>query len=331
MANTIAVGALLTAGLRPEFMNVYRTTYKGVFDRLKDIVAMDLTSDKIQEIYGFLNAAPYPARWDRGTNISSSNMGSVQFTVPNYDWGHRIYIHDNDLQDDQTGSAYPMARQLGEHFATLVERIFFQVMQSTTDPNLLPVIPVAADGLGLYSGSARFGVSTGNQFTASGTSSVAQVQADIYTIIQTYVNFQDTQSQPLFDPSTIRENGFKLIHGPALTLVMEQAEKAMIIPIGLNTATSNAGVSSVLLASGRGPNIQWENNQRITGSSYYSWLKGLPIEKRGFLRQIRQGFFESLGNWEVSDHTRDTGEIYLQYKTREGYGIAVPYNTIKVI
>jgi hypothetical protein len=307
---------------------VYKSTYKGVYERLKEIVWLDATSDKLQEIRGYLNAAPYPERWDRGSTIASDTMTSIQFTIPNQDWGKRIYFHDNDVQDDQTSSLYQMARDLGEHWATLPERIFYQVLQSTTNSALLGTIPNAADGLGLYSGSARFGIATGNQFTASGTT-VTAVMNDIFTVKQTFINMQDTEGEPLWDPSTIQSKGFRIFYGPSLTLQMSQALKAAIVPIGANTATSNAGVTNFVLSDGT--QITAENNQRITGNSWYSWLQGMPVEKRCFVRQIRQGFFESVGNWETSDHTRDTGELYLQYKNREGYGLILPFNTVKTV
>jgi len=326
--NQINAGALLTPGLLADLAYVYKFTYKGVYERLKSVVWLDATSDKLQEIRGYLNAAPYPRRWDRGSTIAASAMTSVQFTIPNQDWGHRIYMHDDDLQDDQTGSMWTMARDLGAHWATLPERIFYQMLQSTTDPNLLPVIPNAADGSGWFTGSSRFGIATGNQFSNTGQTINAVIN-DIFTIKQTYINMQDTQNQPLWDPSTIQQNGFRLFYGPSLTLVMSQAFKAGLIPIGANTATSNAGVTNFLLSDGT--KIDPENNQRITGNSYYAGLQELPVEKRGFIRQIRQGFFESIGNWETSDHTRNTGELYQQYKDRQGYGLGVAFSWVKVV
>lgn len=326
--NIVNAGALLTPGMLADAAYVYKFTYKGVYERLKDVVWLDATSDKLQEIRGYLQAAPYPERWDRGSTISAAAMTAIQFTIPNQDWGKRIYFHDDDVQDDQTSSLYTMARDLGEHWATLPERIFYQVLQSTTDPTLLGTIPNAADGLGLYSGSARFGIATGNQFNNTGQT-INAVMNDIFTVKQTYINMQDTQSQPLWDPSTLQANGFRIFHGPALTLVMSQVAKSIVVPIGANTATSNAGITNFVMADGS--HISWENNQRITGNSFYCWLQNMPNEKRCFLRQIRQGFFESIGNWETSDHTRDTGELYLQYKNREGYGLVLPFNTVKVV
>ena len=326
--NIMNAGALLTPGLLADLAYVYKTTYKGVYERLKDVVWLDATSDKLQEIRGYLNAAPYPERWDRGSTIAAAAMTSVQFTIPNQDWGKRIYLHDDDVQDDQTGSMWTMARDLGEHWATLPERVFYQTLQSTTDPTLLPTIPNAADGSAWFVGTSRFGVATGNQFSNTGQT-INAILNDIFTIKQTYINQQDTQNQPLWDPTQIQEKGFRIFYGPSLTLVFSQALKANIIPIGANTTTSNAGITNFLLSDGT--KVSAENNQRITGNSYYALLQGLPNEKRGFIRQIRQGFFESIANWETSDHTRDTGELYLQYKNREGYGLGVVFNSVKVV
>lgn len=326
--NIVNAGALLTPGLLADAAYVYKSVYKGIEAQLGDVCYLNATSDKLQEIRAYLQTAPYPQRWDRGTTINSDTMTSVQFTIPNQDWGSRIYFHDNDVQDDQTGTLYDMARQLGAHWATLTERIFYQVLQSTTDPLLLPTIPNAADGAGLYSGSARFGISTGNQFSNTGQT-IAAVMNDLFTFSQTYVNMQDTESQPLWDYSMIKGNGFKVFYGPALTLVMSQVSKAAIVPIGANTATSNAGITNFVLSDGTP--IDFVNNQRITGNSFYAWMKGLPNEKRGFVRQVRQGFFESIGNWETSDHTRDTGELYIQYKNREGFGVILPVGTVKCV
>jgi hypothetical protein len=326
--NIVNAGALLTPGILADAARLYADTYTGIEAELGDVTYLGATSDKLQEIRAYLQTAPYPQRWDRGTTINSETMTSVQFTIPNQDWGSRIYFHDNDVQDDQTSSLYEQARQLGRHFATLVERVFYQVLQNTTDPKLLPTVPNAADGTGLYSGSARFGVATGNQFSTTGQT-VAAVMNDIFTIKQTLINYQDTQSQPLWDPSQINKNGYKLFYGPSLTLVMSQALKAAVVPIGANTTTSNAGISNFILSDGTP--VYPVINQRITGNSFYAWMRGLSNEKRCFVKQARQGFFESIGNWETSDHTRDTGELYIQYKDRTGYGLILPLNTVKAV
>lgn len=326
--NVINAGALLTPGMLADCSRVYSDTYTGIEAELGDVCYMGATSDKLQEIRGYLQSAPYPQRWDRGSTIQSETMQSVQFTIPNNDWGARIYFHDNDVQDDQTASLYEQARQLGRHWATLVERIFYQVLQNTTDPKLLPTVPAAADGSAWFVGTSRFGVATGNQFSDTGQT-INAVMNDLFTIQQTLINYQDTQNQPLWNPRQIQGNGFKLFYGPSLTLVMSQALKASIVPIGANTATSNAGIANFVLSDGTP--IKPVINQRITGNSYYAMMLGLPNEKRAFLRQTRQEFFESIANWETSDHTRDTGELYIQYKSRVGYGLILPYNSVKVV
>jgi hypothetical protein len=39
---------------------------------------------------------------------------------------------------------------------------------------------------------------------------------------------------------------------------------------------------------------------------------------------------EAQGNWDISDHTRDTGEVYFQYHSREGWGSANARATIRI-
>ena len=71
MADPIAIGALLTQGIRREFALVYTPRYRGVMDRIGGVVWLEVTSDKISELYGFLNAAIYPVRWDPGNEIGA--------------------------------------------------------------------------------------------------------------------------------------------------------------------------------------------------------------------------------------------------------------------
>lgn len=123
MVNPVAAGALLTAGLRTEFANIYESSYSGIIANFGDIFWLDVPSDKRKELYAYLQSAPYPVRWDQGDMIGSANMLSTQFSVVNYDWGRRIGWHVNDRADDQTKTLFLRARELGSHWGTLSERI----------------------------------------------------------------------------------------------------------------------------------------------------------------------------------------------------------------
>lgn len=331
MANTVMAGALLTPGVRAEFSKVYAPHYQGVKELLGEIMWLGATSDKLTEIYAYLETAPYPRRWDRGTVIGSKNMKSVQFSVTNRDWGHRIYVHENDIADDQTGSIFQQARGLGQNWATLPERVFFQILLGTTDDALLPVVPVAADGSALYINTSRFGSANGNVVAVTGTSNEQQIITDLMSVQQRFIEFQDTEGQPLWNHSELAK--WTLVHGSALTLVMARALTMLAIHSYVDgSSTTNvrtgAGTDNVLKTAGM--DIKPLNTQRITDSTYYVFLRNLPDYKKPMFQQVREPFFEAQGNWETSDHTRDTGERYIQFKSREGYGIPVPYGTCKV-
>jgi len=331
MANTVMAGALLTQGLKSEFVKVWSENYETLKPDLGEIVWLGATSDKLTEFYAFLESAPYPVRWDRGTVISSKAMKSVQFSVTNRDWAARIYYHHNDEQDDQTGSLYAQARELGANWGTLAERVFFQFIQAGTDANLLPTVPNSADGVALYSSSTRFGSSGGNQVTESGTTTVQQIITDTMSVFRRYNEFQNTESQPLWNMSQTKN--LTVIYAPELALVMNQALTAMAV-FGYQAGTSTtdtstaAGIDNVLKTAGF--SIKPIMSQRITDTSRYFFLRGLPDYKKPIFQQVREGFSEALGNWETSDHTRDTGEKYLQFRSREGYGSALAYATIKL-
>ena len=83
MANPIMAGALLTQGLRADFAKVYKSEYDGIMQDLGDIFWLDATSDKLKEVYAYLESAPYPIRKDKGEVIEEKAMKSIQF--PSHD------------------------------------------------------------------------------------------------------------------------------------------------------------------------------------------------------------------------------------------------------
>ena len=326
MADPIAIGALLTQGIRREFALVYTPRYRGVMDRIGGVVWLEVTNDKISELYGFLNSAIYPVRWDPGNVIGAKSILSVQFRVPNRDFGRRVYLPRN-YEDDQTGTVFAVARALGTNWATLSERIFYQIMTAGTDNDLLPNNPNSADGNALYLTTTRYGSSSGNVVSVTGTTTVQDVINDIFGVKRRLIEFQNTESQPFWDPTDV-DKGLTLFHGPATTLVMEQARAQITVPLAASTATSNAGVSNTLQNAAYVPTFS--NSQRITNSRYYCFLNGVDGPQRPLFRQVRKAMTEAQGNWSTSDHTRDVGEQYVQFDSREGWGSALAIGTVRV-
>ena len=320
MPAVVGIGHALTQGVKNEFAGSYEPLYQNVEAFLRDIIWFDAPSDKVSELYAQFDTAPYPRRWDPGTPMPSAAMGGRQFRVQNRDFGQRIYLPRN-WEDDQTGRVMQLARTVGAHWSTLAERIFIEVI--TNSATLLPAIPTSADGNALYLTTTRYGSSSGNVVAVGSTTTVQGIITDYYGVVRRFAEFQDSQSQPYFNYSS---NGIKVVVGSALTYVWKQAVSAMITPLDASTATSNAGISNPL--SGDIPDLAI--TQRITTSSQYFFKKGLPVDRRPILRQIRKGMVEHIGNYETSDHTRETGEPYLQWDSREGWGSALAIGTIRV-
>jgi hypothetical protein len=317
-------GPMLTAGLRAEFADMYKQTYKGVEARLGRVMQLGIPSDKLTEIYGYFESAPYPRIWRRGDQISDRGFSSRQFTVTNFDWGRRVSWHKNDRADDQTRTLYDQARQAGANWATLPERIFFQLITGAADADLLPAVPNAPDGLALFVNALRFGHANGNVVGGAGVATTAAVQDDFYRAAQRFVLFQDTEGQPLLQPEVLDE-GFVVIYGAANHEVFQKAFLQRMI-IQNEAAGGNAAPSNIILDSGW--KVELWPTQRIADNDWFVFLKGSP--KKPIFQQMRQPLEVHEMTMDTSDLAAGTKEEYVQWDSREGYGIALPYGAVQV-
>src|SRR3990167_4365438 len=319
------IGGLLEPGLRSEFTTVYTPAYEGVRAQIGEVIWMDATSDKLQEVFGFMNAPLYMVRWAADSIIPSKAVGSQRLSAINRDFGRRAVLPRN-VEDDQTGSAVKTARDIAMTAAILPEQIFYQFVQAGTDNTLLPNIPNSADGNALYLASTRYGSSSGNVVSVTSTSTVQGVITDILSVQRRFVEFQNTESQPFFDVSNTRK--MSVFHGPTLTMVMAQAEFQVRTP--WEQTASTTGQTPTNLLKDAKLDIQFVNNQRITASTYYNFLRGLDRAKRPITRMVRKGYTEYPGNFVTSDFSRDTGQTYVQADLREGWFSVLAIATIRV-
>ena len=314
-------GPMLTAGLRAEFADMYKTTYKGVADRLGKVMQLGLQSDKLTEIYGYYESAPYPRLWKRGDEISEKGFGSRQFTVSNYDWGRKVLWHKNDRADDQTRTLYDQARQAGANWATLPERIFFQILTGAADADLLPAVPLAPDGVALFSGAARFGVAAGNVVAGSGVATAAAIQTDFYAAMQRFLQFQDTEGQPLLQPEII-DGGAVLVFGAGNLEVFQKA----FLQRTVEAASLGSAPSNIILDSAF--KVELWPTQRIADNDWFCFLKESP--KKAIFQQLRQPLEVHEKTMDTSDSAASTKEEFIQWDSREGYGVVIPYGTVQV-
>jgi len=318
MANPVVAGNILAAGLRAEFANTYGPTYTAVKERLSSVMELGIPSDKAVEIFGYLESSPYPQRWVDGENIPSRNFLSRQFSVTNWTWGMQVKWKINDRQDDQTRSLFDQARAAGDHWATLPERLFFQILTSTADATLLPAIPNAPDGLALFAAN-RFGLGAGNIVATGGVATTAAVQANFFGAIAAFGQFQDTEGQPLWGQDKL-DQGFTVIYNVANQQVFTQAFMQNLVQ-GTAAAPSNVIMNA-------GLNVTLWPTQRITNNSWYIFMKGAP--KKPIFELIRQPLQEHAATMDTSDFVKQTRVEYIQWDSRGSASVAVPYAAIAV-
>lgn len=330
MPQTMMIGGLLEPGLRNEASQVFAPIYQGVRAQIGDVIWMEGTSDKFQEVFGFLEAPLYFTHWPQETPIPSGAIESQRYVIVNRDFARRVYLPRN-VEDDQTGTAMQFARMIAQTYAILPEQIFYQIMTNTsyngtTAP--MPVIPNSADGNALYLTTTRYGSSSGNVVSVTSTSTVQGILTDIYSVRRRFIEFQNTQSQPFWDPPMV--NSLRIFYGSSLTGVMAQAEFQTRVPWEVTSGANGTGQTPTNILKDASFDIRFTNSQRITNSQYYCFLRNVESAKRPIWRQVRKGYTEWQGNFVTSDHSRDTGQVYVQGDCREGWGSILAIGTIRV-
>jgi len=335
MPNVVLSRATLTPGIRADFVTAYDQRYRGMYESLKNCMDLEKPSDKRFEIYAYYKSAPYPERWPRGKPIPRAAFDAVQFQVANLKWGKRIDWEREDEEDDQLGGLFPRVRQVGANFATLDERVFFQILLGQTNKKLLPVIPNAPDGVGLFSAldgdsAARFGVTGGNILSGSGVSEARLVRYDIYKALMRAAAFLDTEGEPLWGESIV-DGVVTLVYGlhnddVVRTAVEGGLTATAIQNVGKTDNVAGAAIMNTLV----GGNFQFKRapSPRITDDKIRVFLGAAP-HKPVFV-QNRTPVEEHIATADTSDQTRDLDIGYVTWRARKGYGIFLPYGAVLI-
>lgn len=319
----------LANGLRTEFWDTYAAVKNRVADsRLASVMNLSVGATNRDHDFGYFESAPHFDIWRRGDEIASKGMDSVSYNVAVYEWGRRVPWLKWDRDDDQTDSLMNVARQSGESAALMPERMFFDLIQNNA--SILPAIPTAPDGAAMFAGTAggaaRFGATDGNALTGTGAGSGA-VLTDFYTALEQFLLFQDTEGQPLLSDADL-QGGLIVIHPVGMTEAMETAfrQKQQIGDALVGGAKSN-------LIQDTARSVELWGSARLDGvdvDNWYVFLKNPPKEQTFVLD--REGVQEETALMEDnnSDTTRRTAEESIQWWSRAGAGISLPYGAIKV-
>jgi hypothetical protein len=327
--STVIASQVLANGLRTEFADTYSAIQNRQADsRLSLVMDLSIGATNREHEFAYFEAAPHMAQWTRGSSIPEDAFDSVSFTTPVYTWGRRIKWHKEDRKDDQTQSLMDVARMAGQSAALLPERFFFDLLTGST--NTLPAVPNAPDGAAFFAttagGSARFGVTDGNLLTGNGVASVSAIRTDYYNAIEQFKQMQDGKGQPLLSDEVI-DSGVICVHSAADTEAMEEAflqrRQGEVLGTDAGTTPSN-------LVQDASRNVTLWGSQRLATGDWYVFLRS-PAKRATFMLD-REGIqeYSSLEGDNNSDHTRNTGEEYVQWERRAGAGIALPYSAIKI-
>lgn len=328
----ILAGNTLDPGTRIEAMNTYAQMYRGLTDRLGGVMQFAVPSTHLTEIYSYFETPPYAQRWPRGTNRPNKGFKSVKFTVTNHDWTVGTRWHLNDEQDAQI-PLVSHARIVATRAANLAERVFFQILQGTTDPDLLPAVPTAPDGSALFSSSTRFGRASGNLLTGTGVSTGSLILADFYSVRAAYRGYQDTEGQPLLDDAAVDEGVYHIFYNSDNDLVFRQAfvQSRSLVIVKNVAATENVAATTptnIILESG--VRVMLHPTQRITDNKWYVILEHGSIPIKPIVQQARYPMTERVQTMENSDEARSTKFVGFDFDWREGYYVNLPYMAVEV-
>ena len=306
------------------FLSTYRDTV-GRSQFLPGAMRLGVPSSKRRERFGYYESPPVIERIDRGGAIVEDAYRAIAYTVENLTWGKAIGFHEEDVEDVQLGDLREVARRLAIRAAQLPEQVFFQIIQGTASAILLEVIPTAPDGAALYATTAgglnRFGVVSGNLLTGTGVATSGAVRSDLWNVVEQAKLFQDTEGEPLLSDADM-DAGMLVIYGSANEEVFREAFLQ-----GRTVDRAGAvGVSNTILESGM--NIQLWSTQRITDNDWYVFFTG--VSPKPVLETMRR-------SPRMIDETRDNSErarrnriLATLLDMRAGYGVSLPYGSVKV-
>lgn len=334
----IEAAHLLVNGLLNDARDTYTALSREADARLS-LVMDTVPTDNRRKDLAYLEAAPHFEFWRRGESIPKDSMKSVKFEAIAHNFARRVAWHKDDRADDQLQTIMESARMVGASAALNPERIFFDLLLGTT--NFLPAVPNAPDGADFFNATDgasndRFGFSGGNVVTGTGVTAVSDIKSGYYAAIEAFKGFQDGKGQPLFRDD-ICDGGVVIIFGSANTEIFEEAFIQRRQGMGIDTTgaistatgvTAGTTPSNVILDASRDVTL-W-GTQRITTNSWYVFLKRSPKKAAFLFEREPLKEFSSLEGDNNGDLTRDTGEEYVQWETRQGGGIHLPYGAVQV-
>lgn len=324
-ATVVLAGNVLAEGIR----NQFDMSYTGVTAGLEmDLgMVMDRTgSDGRQETYGIHESMPGPALRRLGDPIAEKGFETKQFSVVNQEYARRIPWYRRDRTDNRVANLFTKAADMGRKFGMLDSRVFIGFLTGTAV--LVPAVPNAPDGAPLYSATDgasadRFGVSGGNIISGSGVASAAAIEADFWNAVERFIEFKDTNGDPYFE-AAVEAPTYCVYFNVQNWKLWADALKATAI----HSVLSSTGAAVPTTVTVGNFKIRMCPTQRITDNDAFVFRSDAPVKP--VFAQDRQPLRSVIATEDNSDVARDTGKEYVQFHVERGFGINVPFGTVKI-
>lgn len=319
---TVLAGNMLQIGLNSAFWDIYEQYKRTENPLLPEVMAVDQPSDGRYETYGAFQTAPYPELTYMGEPTPFGAFDALQWTTINYPYEIGVAWHRDDLADDKTKSLYQMAESAGEHFGTIRERWLADLLNGSA--TILPAIPNAADGSAMFVNTTRFGQANGNTVATTGTTAAA-LKTDFWSAVTRYYQFTDPKGQPFLSPENLKS--FIIMIPPALQSAALEAFSNPITLAGALTSTSNGPIPNNIMTAGLEVKL-WVNPYLSSSTVWFVFAKN--VRKKACYQQTR----EALQRYDLNPTNNSNSVLMKQdgivWRRRDGVGVALPVNAIKV-
>lgn len=217
--------AVVTSDLLAALFTNYRLIYEETFlaamiEKYYPRIAMEVTSETLNETYNFFGSVPEPQQWT--DTRQEQNIYPYNFTIQALDWELTIAVDRNEIQDNRLNMTTPRIQQLGAAFPAFVEKKIVQALvNGAVSGNN------SYDGVTFYNASHVIGKAAAQTNLVSYTgATLALVQADFATAKSAMRNLNDDQGRPAGIMADF------VLCAPAQEQVFRQLLNASFIPSG---------------------------------------------------------------------------------------------------
>lgn len=311
-------------GLKAAYLEAYSTTGKAAEPFVDSMFYKD-TSDGAFEDYNIPDDGPGLLTWRDGDPVPEGGQSELTYQVGISRWGREVSYSMDEAADNRSAKSHAArAREIGNDAALLDERCLYSLLSSTTSADALEEIPLAFDGLPLFSTSHRehaFGNVVGFQ----------NQDADSRLFMQKLVTLgvgrfrrmiKPITGRKLFSAGEIDRANFWLLHAPEKEQLVIEAFDAMTqfqIDGTAGSANAAAGVDNAVGRVYRGRFRPYVFGEMSASDGYYLVME-LP-NKKPFLKIDRQGqefkFFGPDNDGVARQYKREGMQVNL----RRGYGV----------